>query len=206
MGQPDAPVVEPRELATAVAHATPLPGPLLEAFAQPALRAAGLTFAPLTAYHLVLLQQIDAPIIRKMQAAAEWRARQEGGETADEPQITSEVEAIYEQIFLLTRPSREGRAALAAGRAAFREAALAAVADTLPADPRVLAGVVEAAELHFVRAMSTRVEYGAPVEGQGEVFTTQPALPTGSVGGSATSARLSATTPSPSTPSSTNSP
>lgn len=157
--------------ATAVANATPLPGPLAGAFDPRPLQVAGLTLVPVVAYHLTLLQLLDSPIFLAATLPEDKRA----GMKVDH-------ESVYEAIFLFTRPVAECRRLFKRGREVFREAALTEIADRLPA-PQVPA-IERAVMQHLVNAFSTAVGHQLAAGDDGTVFTPPPAEPTtGSAGG-----------------------
>lgn len=183
--------IDAEEEARAAAHAVPLPGPLLTAFTEPATLAAGLKLEPITAAHFIILQQIDAPFLRRVRGFAQWQAAKEAKPEAalPEPEMEVSFEEACEQIYVVTRPAREARAALAKGRPYFRELALAATADAIPGDLRLLRELAGAVEVHLINSLATRVQYAPPDAGGGTVFTSPPAAqPTASGGGSTTSA------------------
>lgn len=155
------------------ANATPLPGPLLDAFLLEPVKAAGLTLQPVVAYHVTMLQAIGSPIFRKSSLPAELRE-----------EVAISHDDVYECIYLFTRPIVECRAALRKGRECFREAAIQATGDKLP--PSAIMDLERAVIENLTRAFSTHVAHEeASGEGEpGTVFTRPPAEPmTGSAGG-----------------------
>ena len=103
----------------------------LSAFHDERAIKAGLVLVPVTASHGVLMGKLSkhegyrSPLLMIVIEAAKPEAER------TEPNPTGEE--IAETIYLLTRPPGESRAALQQGREAFRETALRAISDVLPA-------------------------------------------------------------------------
>ena len=103
----------------------------LSAFHDERAIKAGLVLVPVTASHNVLITALSkhegyrSPLLMIVIEAAKPEAER------TEPNPTGEE--IAETIYLLTRPAGESRAALQKGREAFRETALRAISDVLPA-------------------------------------------------------------------------
>ena len=103
----------------------------LSAFHDERAIKAGLVLVPVTASHGVIIGKLSkhegyrSPLLMIVIEAAKPEAER------TEPNPTGEE--IAETIYLLTRPPGESRAALQKGREAFRETALRAISDVLPA-------------------------------------------------------------------------
>lgn len=182
-----------REL-IAEAHATPLPGPLLEAFAHVPEVIAGLRVRPLVHYDLVILQRLKSPLLEQLRKAVDKGGDKVGGDKVGEDKVGDKgktefsEEQGYEMILQFTMPAREAAALAAKGPQAFREAALERIG--LKLGPVAVGLLVQAVEREFVRAFSTAIEYGPGEAGgvEGAVtFQQPPAAPrtTGSAGGCA---------------------
>jgi hypothetical protein len=173
-----------RHEALAAAHATPLPGPLADAFAHIPKTIAGLTVRPCVHYDFIILQQLKSPLLDLIKQAAS-----PGGDGSARPAIEVSDDQSYELIFQFTRPVREMAALVAQGPGKFRARAREEIGYTLgPVEVGLLAKAVSD---EIVRAFSTVVKYTRPSsESEGAtVFTPPPASPmTASAGGSATSA------------------
>lgn len=149
---------------TGEANRAPAPGPLLEAFTPEEAEAFGLKLQPVVAWHWLALQKLESPLLKNFLEHAKL-----AGERTVHPSTDEEV---YEVIYLFTVPPPEARAALAAGRQAFRERATAHVADRLHTTQVLrIAGLVRARILDY---WATGVSYG-PRARDGEVFTMPPA-------------------------------
>ena len=169
------------------AAANPLPGPLARAFDPEPLTAAGFTARPVVAADFALLRRLDSPLFRRTLELAEYQRQIALGKLsadAPAPETTFSEEELAEMVYQFTRPVREGRAQLAAGRDAFREAAMQAVSDRVsPLElPKLVAMVVD----NFTAAFGTALGHTAPQSEGGETvnFSPAPAQPTGSAGGS----------------------
>lgn len=177
------------------AHAEPLPGPLDDAFGAElkppgpgarALARLGYTLRQPVAFDHVLLKRIDSPVFRQWQAALEHAQAQAAGR-GDSPQTEYSEEEIIEFVFLFCVPSRQARALVGAGRERFREAAMAALADTLTLDE--FPAVIEEAVAHYLRSAATIIRHEAPAqegEQRADFSRTSPAPATASAGGSTT--------------------
>jgi hypothetical protein len=181
----------------AAAQATPLPGPLAEAFADGKRKVCGFEMLPVVAAHMVILQQIGSPMLKLAriflqtkeltEAEREKRILEETekdrlarGETEGESAARLDVETV-ETFFVFITPPAEMRRLLLKGRPTFREAAMERVMDRLA--PIELAELRVAVGAHFASAFATRVEYEAPPSDDGS-FPSPPAKPMmGSVGG-----------------------
>jgi hypothetical protein len=194
----DAAALQQRETVRRIAAAEPLPGPAAEAFAAGPVVLQGLTFRPATAGDVILLKQLDSPLIRRTAELVEHVRKLQIGELppGTEPPVTPyDDEEAVEMVFQFTRPIAEVRLALREGRAAFRRRALETIADTR-AYPDLNA-LVAAAEECYLAATRTFQRYRAADGSGGEErnFSTPPAgAPTASAGGSTTTAGSGATT------------
>jgi hypothetical protein len=150
----------------------PAPGPMLAALLPEPIICAGFTLQPPVLSHLVLLQALDSPLLRQIAEA--------GKPEEERVEISMSAEELCEAIHVFTAPIRDLRSSLRQGRYAFREAALEATADHLPADASVLIELASAIARNLGR------------EGE-QAFTAQPGLPTGSAGAWTTSAPSPAT-------------
>ncbi len=136
---------EARAEALRQAQATPLPGPLREAFTTAGAREIyGLRLVPVVASHLILMQQL------RPQPAPNG-----------ESQADLDPVELCELLFLLSRPPSESRSLLTTGREAYREAALRATADRIPARAEVWRDIGEALAQHLADAFATQVELSA---------------------------------------------
>jgi len=163
---------------SARASIDPLPGPLVDAFLPEPLRAAGLELRPLVMTDIALLKRLDHPILREL---AELQ-KPEG----DRKPVPFGEEDMLELLYCWTRPVREARAALAGGRQAFREIALSATGDLMPAGALAdTAQILEALGANFRNAFATALRYQAKSPEGGAVFTKPPASgqPMASAGG-----------------------
>ena len=121
----------------------------LSAFHDERAIKAGLVLVPVTASHGVLIDALSrhegyrSPLLMIVIEAAKPEAER------TEPNPTGEE--IAETIYLLTRPPAESRAALKEGRDAFRETALRATSDVLPA--ALAEQLFLAAVQHYVSAL-----------------------------------------------------
>ncbi len=196
----DAAALQLRETVRRAVAADPLPGPAAAAFAGWPVEIQGLTFRPATAGDIIILKQINSPLIRRTAELLEHARKVQLGELPAEaplPVTPYDDEEAVEMVFQFTRPIAEVRRALRSGRAEFRRVALETVADSRTyAD---LNELVAAAEACYLGATDTfqryRVANAAEEGGETRNFSTPPAGPqTGSAGGLTTTAACAATT------------
>lgn len=138
--------------ATRRVGATPLPGPLLDAFDPPTVVIAGLTMLPITAGHIAILQRIDSPLLRAVE-----RMQSPGDATAKDDDDEAGIEGTVETLYVFATEPRELRQTIAKGRELFREAAMQAVGDGLPL--RLVGEVTRALGEYFARSFATSIEY-----------------------------------------------
>ena len=163
------------------AHKTPLPGPLLEAFAGLPTEVAGLRVRSLCHFDFIILHRLDSPLLRQLESNK--------GRKRFTPYNDEEG---YAMVYQFTRPAAQiaewfdkfSDAKKAA--AAFRKIARAEIA--LKLGPIEVGLLVKAVEREFVAYFSTAIKY-EPKESPDGSFPSPPApQQTGSAGGSVTSA------------------
>lgn len=155
--------------ARAQANQDPTPGPLKQAFEVELLKVGCLTLQPLVGSHILILKRLNSPIYRHVIEAAKPETQR--------VKIDYDDEEIFEALFVLTQHPQKVRAALAQGRQAFREEALAATADVLGVFD--MGRATEMIGEAFRRAFATQTEVTAATdaEGGGENFQAPPASP-----------------------------
>lgn len=159
-----------RELrARAVAHATPLPGPLADAFAGRPPRVGPHQLRDVMLDDFCLLQELGSPLAELMSAPR-----------PNVPDLT--LAQLRELVFLWTRPLEEAEALLAQGPAAWQKAVARFRLGVRLAD---LPRIVEAVAANIARAFSTKITYGK--EKTGNFSSPAGPNPTGSAGGSPSS-------------------
>jgi len=174
---------EKKQERLAEAHAATLPGPLREAFAGSPQGLYGLTFLPVTAGLAAMLERINSPLLPTFQIVVSNR---------DKPKaevlrllnrkVKAKPEDFAETVFCFLHPPAELRGLLDKGRVAFREAAMAELADRMTVFQ--VARLYEAVTKYYLECFVTAVSYEAAPQEGGTVFTQPPAGPTtGSVGG-----------------------
>lgn len=190
------------------AGATPLPGPLREAFAGDPPSLHGFTLQPVTMGLHPLLVKLNSPlleIVRIMrealsdgidgdkdltpeEATAARAARLIKAHRRIAAEVKAEDETMVETVFAFVTPITDLRQILAKGRDVFREAALRAVGDKL--HPVQFAELQQAVGAHYAASFATALQYEAAKSGEdGTVFTVPPAMPTTALaGGSPSSA------------------
>ena len=112
--QPDAETIsklQASDTAGAIAQATPLPGPLREAFASPPRQFCGLTLQPLTATHIAALVRLKNPMpdaFRLGMAAAQTKDPEEKKSLSDRAEkMDISADQLFECLFLFTlRPAQ----------------------------------------------------------------------------------------------------
>lgn len=169
------------------ANATPLPGPLLDAFAHVPEEIGGLKIRALVHYDFVLLKKLGSPLLDQLKRGAKSVQDQ----TAEPQQTTTfSDEQSYEMILQFSRPIEAAAALVEKGVAHFRTTAIREIGMKL--GPVESALLVKAIEKEFIRAFSTVIKYVARDpggSGEGAVFTQPPVVPkTDPAGGSTTSA------------------
>ena len=123
--------------------------PPLSAFHDERAVKAGLVLGPITISHSAIINTLSrhegyrSPLKMLVLEAAKPEAER------TEPNPTGEE--IAETLFILTRPPAESRAALQQGREAFRETAMRATSDALPA--ALTEQLFLAAIEHYVKAL-----------------------------------------------------
>jgi hypothetical protein len=161
--------------------ATPLPGPLREAFATAPqhihIGQTTLTLIPITAGHIALLQQINSPFLQAVRLAALIHSEDKQISKAakkEAAKITNTIEDTAETLYIFTHHPRDTRALIARTRQTLREKVLETIIDTAPpnTDWNQIAATLGQ---HFALSFATAVQYEPEqTEDAGRNFT-QPA-------------------------------
>lgn len=155
--------VSPEKMETAIVEnaatqrviSDPLPGPMLDAVANPEMDVmtskGKVTFRPVVVYDFTIFKKINSPHYRTM-------LERETGVTVDELNI--EDEELYEMVYQFTHSCKEIRALLRKGREIFRETAIEAIGDKYDmADLTILLNGVAA---QIQKGFSTMMAHGPP--------------------------------------------
>jgi len=189
------------------AAASPLPGPLREAFAAEPPSLHGFTLQPVTMGLHPILVRLGSPLLEVIRILREELTRDDGADESTPDlaaaartarlsraqsrlatEVKAEEEALVETVYAFTRPIAEIRALLNKGRDLFRETALRAIADRL--HPAQFGELQQLVSRHYAASFATALPYQAPrgPDDGRTVFTPPPARPTmASAGGSTSS-------------------
>lgn len=173
-----------RERDANIAHAgaTPLPGPLAEAFASGPVKIGDYTIREFVPMDAAILRRLNSPFYQQIIETLKPKEERRPTPTEDSDE--------WVVIFLFTRSCLEAERVLDLGVAEFQRQARAAFAHNPRLNLALYNDLYQACAARVVRAFSTALHYRASTpEADSTVFTTPPAEPTtASVGGSTTSA------------------
>lgn len=164
------------------ANTDPLPGPLGLAFPERSLRVGAFSIRPVVGIDIVILRQLNSPLIRQMAEAAKPKDQRTATEFSDEDGWEMCLQFLLSPV--------EAEAELKKGREQFREQARQRIG--LRMNPVIIGQIVAAVTQQFTDAFATAVQFSKaeaepPVEGG--FFTVPPPAPkTASAGGLTTSA------------------
>lgn len=113
------------------------PSAVLDAYLPDPASAAGVGLVPVTAGHLLLLEKIRSPLVMPAERRTQF--------------------AIWQALYILSRPARDGRAALAAGKL---EDATLALADSMPAS--IMEPIVDQLQAHMAAAFENALPMQMP--------------------------------------------
>ena len=175
------------------ANADPLPGALLDAYAEIPEAVAGMQVRKIVHYDWVLFRMLKSPVLDALAEAGHGKNgknRKHGGRVSATYSDGQESELIFQ----LTRPVKEMDGLMKrVGVEGFRGAAKESIGYSL--GPIEVGLLMKCVEREFARYFSTVIKYGPGAkagEGNGETVFTGPAMTpapkTGSVGGSTTCA------------------
>jgi len=164
-----------REL-IAVAAASPLPGPMLEAFRNQPVEVAGIKLRPLVARDIATLKELGSPFIEHLLELSRPVDQRKETPWTDEQ--------AFESIYLFTVPSKVAVQLIRTGRAAYNAAAADLCGDLTVA---ALVELTQAVTALILASFATSVNYAPVKSGNTETFTPPPPRPaTASGGGSNT--------------------
>ncbi len=168
----------------------PLPGPLLDAYANVPFEIQGFKIRPLVHYDFVMLTKLDSPLLQQLRGAKETTFSDEQAyemvwQFSRPARVVADELNAYERNARVANPAATDAEIATAVRAAFRQRALEQVGLSLTF---VEAGLlVKAVEREIIRAFTTALKF-QPKVAEGANFTAPPpAAATGLAGGSITS-------------------
>lgn len=138
----------------------PLPGPSARAFAGEPIIIHGQTLRPVVGGDIMVLKQIDSPLIRRTKQLIEHKRQLALNEIPEgtAPPASNYTDAeLAEMVFQFTRPFTEVRDLLAKGVAHFRSTAALAIKESLP--QIMLSQLVAAVEINYQLSFATFLGY-----------------------------------------------
>lgn len=164
------------QMAVRRASASPLPGPLFDAFAsEHVIQVGEIKVRKIVSNDWPIFEKLQSPLIE----LTKEKAQNDGG--AVDLTVTNEQEC--EMVWQFTHTPRECRELMAEGREAFRERAVLEVGDSI--DQPTVKLIIMAIMEHLKRSWQTCLEHQAKMEQEGQVtfFRDTTANKTASGGG-----------------------